>query len=95
MFGSFLLIRTLATLAVTLATVWSFILQTLFVRYKEPYEEKKERLKNNNTKNLILFSLSISADPHYLLGTTPSLPLGTLTGLCFLGGGKEGGRGKE
>lgn len=53
--GSFLLCRTLATLAVTLATVWSFILQTLFVSYKELFEEKRERL-NNNKK--FLFSLA-------------------------------------
>jgi len=55
LFGSFPLCRTLDTLAVTLATVWSFVLRTLFVSHKELFKEKRESL-NNNKK--ILLSLA-------------------------------------
>lgn len=78
----------LATLAVTLATVWSFILQTLFVTYKELFEKKRERL-NNNKK--FLFSLAFL----FLQSLTTSgmKVLRTLLELEFLVGRKEGGRG--
>lgn len=80
----------LGTLAVTLATVWSFILQTLFVSYKELSEKKRERL-NNNKK--FLFSLAFLFLQS--LNTSGKKVLGTLLELEFLVGRKEGGGGGE
>lgn len=85
-----LLCRTLATLAVTLATVWSFILQTLFVSYKELFEEKRERLNNNKKFLLSLAFLFLQS-----LGTPLKKALGTLLEVEFLVGSEEGGGRKE
>lgn len=90
--GSFLLCRTLATLAVALATSWSFMSITVFVSQKDVFEEG--RLILNNNKN------SFSFQPFYFCSLAllhESKPWGPYQSLNFCQGkGREGvGQGRR